>query len=101
MGTLYSFECPGCGYSAEVSGGRDVGMDTVVQTATCANCRELVDVVIGWWGKDGPSGAPNLDCRLWRCPICEGMALDPWSDERPCPQCALSMEQGNMTSMWD
>ena len=50
MGTTSRFTCDDCGYSASVSGGRDFGFMAVVQTTTCQDCRELVDVLIGHHG---------------------------------------------------
>ena len=47
MGTCYQFRCESCGYDAQVSGGRDIGMQAVVRTMFCRGCCELVDVLIG------------------------------------------------------
>jgi hypothetical protein len=47
MGTSYQYTCESCGYEAQVSGGRDIGMMAVVRTMFCRSCRELVDVLIG------------------------------------------------------
>ena len=47
MGTTFLFKCNECGYKAELSGGKDSGFVALVQTMTCHNCNELVDVLIG------------------------------------------------------
>jgi hypothetical protein len=64
MGTAYNFTCTECGYSAMVSGGRDVGMVAVVRTMTCNDCKEVVDVLIGRYGESGPIGDPDYDADL-------------------------------------
>ena len=101
MGTWFAFTCPGCGYRAEASGGRDIGMLAVVQTSTCGSCRELVDVVIGYYGQDGPTGDPEQDRELGRCPDCGSAAVIPWPERQPCPKCGNAMEQGGLIALWD
>jgi hypothetical protein len=101
MGALYEFTCAKCGYSANVSGGRDVGMDAVVRTMICEDCLDLVDVLIGRWGKDGPTGDPEYDKALGRCPACEGRRLEVWKKGRPCPGCSEAMAKGRDIMLWD
>lgn len=48
MGETFEFKCPYCGYRAEVSGGEDCDMIAVTETMICENCRELVDVEVGY-----------------------------------------------------
>ena len=45
MGRSYWFECPKCGYRAIVAGRADQGLDLVVQTILCRDCKQLCDVV--------------------------------------------------------
>jgi len=52
MGTHYLFGCSNCGYTAEVSGGKDCGFFATVRTMLCTDCRELVDVLIGIQGDE-------------------------------------------------
>lgn len=46
MGRTYQFECPKCEYRARVSGGPDRGVQVVVQTIHCQDCKALYDAVI-------------------------------------------------------
>lgn len=101
MGACYQFTCPGCGYSAEVSGGRGVGMDAVVQTMICQDCRALVDVLIGRHGRDGPTGDVDYDKHLGACPDCGGRHVVSWKQGEPCPKCSAKMKRGSMTTLWD
>ena len=101
MGTKFEFVCQQCGHSAEVSGGRDVGMVAVVQTMVCQDCKELVDVLIGKQGREGPTGDPDYDRNLGRCPRCEGVGLITWDDSRPCPRCDSEMIKGGTIALWD
>ena len=101
MGTLFAFTCPDCGHVAEASGGRDVGMIAVVETSICRSCHELVDVVIGFFGGEGPCGDAERDRALGRCPKCDGTAVYPWPPSRPCPKCGKTMKRGGLIAQWD
>jgi hypothetical protein len=98
MGSRFEFRCNACGYSAEVSGGQDAGFCVLVETIVCNDCEELVDAVIG--ERPGPEGAVRKVTP--RCPICGDSEVSPWeTGDRPCPKCGGSMEQGELTVMWD
>ena len=72
MGTAYLFEYRDCGYSAQVCGGKDSGMETTLQTSVCGDCRALVDVAVGAsWDEDHWVSAED-DPKLRRCPGCGG-----------------------------
>lgn len=102
MGSKFAFECPDCGYSAVVSGGRDFGMMAVVQTMVCQDCKHLVDVLIGRFGEEGPTGDPDYDAQLGRCPDCEGQDVHLWQSEHPCPKCGVGMTRNSDFHMlWD
>ena len=103
MGTKYDFTCQACSYTDHVSGGRDVGMIAVVRTMICGDCRELVDVLIGHQGKDGPTGDPAYDEDLGRCPQCGGRNTAEWTAPGPCPRCGEMMDRSEVgsISMWD
>jgi hypothetical protein len=112
MGTWFEFLCDGCGYQAEVSGGPDAGMRVSVQTMTCRDCAELVDVVTQVLGEG------TRDIAVGCCPICHGNhlaewtgitaaaspandQLDPGRDGRLCPKCATPMRRGELMTLWD
>ena len=101
MGCKYEVRCGGCGYRTEVAGGKDVGMMAVVQTMTCHDCKDLVDVLIGQYGEEGPIGDPEFDNKLRSCPRCDGKKVVPWDENRPCPRCSSHMIPGELTVMWD
>jgi len=52
MGALFYFKCEKCGYTAEVSGGKDSGFFISTETKMCSNCRRIVDTVIGPGGRN-------------------------------------------------
>ena len=99
MGDTYDFICGECGYSAQVSGGPDAGMIVSVETMTCTDCKELGDVITGWWRAD--QAEPEA---VGKCPNCQSEAVVSWSpDLRPCPKCGSRMEvdpHGTHT-LWD
>jgi len=102
MGAKYEFKCGGCGHRAEVSGGKDIGMMAVVQTMTCHDCKDLVDVLIGQYGEEGAADNHELNKRLGSCPQCEGTKVVPWDEARQCPRCASQMVPDELTiTMWD
>lgn len=101
MGSWIEFKCENCSYRAEVSGGKDYGMVAVVQTMICRTCSELVDVLIGQCGREGPSGDPDYDKNLGICPQCRGEDVAIWRESRPCPKCHGRMIEGQPTAHWD
>lgn len=103
MGAYFDFTCAGCGYTARVSGGRDVGMLAVIRTMTCDSCKTLVDVLIGQCGKEVPTGDPEYDKDLNLCPECRSRNVRPWPPrKRPCPKCGVKMAPNLETKLlWD
>jgi hypothetical protein len=101
MGTQYQYTCESCTYGARVSGGRDMGMLAVVRTMFCRGCSELVDVLIGQCGLDGPTGDRDYDKDLGICRECHGKDLVVWVDGAPCPRCDGRMVIGEDVLMWD
>ena len=101
MGTKYLFKCNTCDYTAELSGGKDVGMLAMVQTMTCENCNELVDVLIGRYGKEGKTEDAEFNKALGICPECKRSDVVQWDDEKPCPKCDGKMIRGEETMLWD
>ena len=43
---------------------------------SCRDCRELVNVLTGRQGEDGPTGNPGYDKDIGRCPRCEGREVE-------------------------
>jgi uncharacterized paraquat-inducible protein A len=103
MGTRYGFRCPECGYFATVSGGLDFGMVAVVRTMVCDDCKEVVDVLVGKYGEEGPTGDLRYDKDLKVCPNCHRRRVRPWSANRNCPRCAASMKLAHDSPkvLWD
>jgi len=97
MGAKYQLKCGSCGYRAEVCGGKDIGMTAVVETMTCHDCKDLVDVLIGQYGEEGGAENPELNARLGACPQCEGTKVVPWDGARPCPHCGAEMSPDETT----
>ncbi len=101
MGTAYRFECRACGYGAHVCGGRDSGMDIVLLTSICGDCRALVDVPVGRPWEEGLPPTGSVDPEMGRCPECKGVNHLPWPRSRPCPKCGAQMRKGDLVSLWD
>lgn len=106
VGTLYEFKCPACGYSAEVSGGDDVGMQSVTTTIVCKTCKKLMDVVISEdpWAvtldEPGLPLRPDFQPSI-RCKKSARHKVERWTLPGPCPKCGTLMEQGEMVALWD
>ena len=76
-------------------------MVAMVQTMTCRRCSKLVDVLIGRYGIEGPTGDALYDRDLGVCPRCRGTDVVPWKEPRPCPKCGAPMIEGKPTVLWD
>jgi len=104
--------CANCGYSADVSGGDDYGGTSYVRTMSCADCKKLVDVVVGTDSHD-----EERRRRIGRCPRCGGKErLTVWGHvlagcsgvgegeggvSGPCPRCEGEMRFGAAIGIWD
>lgn len=101
MGELHTFECPSCGYHAEVSGGKDRGFIAFTQTKVCQNCRQVVDVLTGKATKLSAAQAIIIPKAKQECPACKGHDLKAWKG-RLCPKCGGKMALGlGPICMWD
>ena len=112
MGTWYTFECPSCGYSAVVSGGRDWGMAAVVQTMVCSDCKDVVDVIIGEEGEVYPriqSDSKEQDLypakifpsdSFYVCPNCKNANMTNW-ENHTFPKCQEIMVKTDDEILWD
>jgi hypothetical protein len=74
VGRTYHFECPHCQYRARVSGGTDGGVNCVIQTIACRNCRELFDVFTRVRKRD--SGA-KAEAKMQRKMLPERLSIPP------------------------
>jgi hypothetical protein len=103
MGKKFEFRCRDCGYTTTVSGGLDYGMMAVVRTMACDDCEEIVDVLVGKYGQEGPTGDPGYDKNLNVCPNCHRRRVHPWSASRDCPKCGAPMKLSHDSPqvLWD
>lgn len=101
MGKAYSFECPSCGYRAEVCGGTDSGFSVTLRTSVCSDCNALVDVPIGGPKLFGNRPSKTDNPAVGRCPDCRGRNVTPWKRSRPCPKCHTRMKKSGTVIMWD
>ena len=91
MGRTFHFECPHCLYRAHISGGADSGLNCVIQTIFCHDCRELFDIFLRIRKREaidnGDTGKPAAPSRLLpvRSSIPPAMLL-----EQPWPEFSLS-----------
>jgi hypothetical protein len=96
MGCRYQFSCPACGYSAEVSGDDDAGMECCTTTIVCHDCKQLFDVQTGWSFPPEPRPAPKV-----RCPNSAQHTFTKWKAGDGCPRCGTTMENKDWTVLWD
>ena len=101
MGTSYLFKCHNCSYQANLSDGRDYGFVAVIETMTCSDCEEMVEVLIGAYGEEGKTGDPEMDEKLGLCPKCKSSKVTKWDERRSCPKCGGKMQKGGETMLWD
>ena len=100
MGALFKFECPSCGYSAEVSGGADRGFFAATQTISCKDCKRLYDVGVA--RIDGPDSSLDSNrLRVPQCPQSELHRVKEWKGPGPCPACGSRMAKQEATILWD
>ena len=95
MGTWYGYRCQECGYSADVSGGEDVGMSVQTQTGYCLACKKLVDYVTKIQDGDGDQQDVGI------CDDCKTPVKQKWYSGDPCPRCGGSFDETGKVTMWD
>ena len=112
MGESFTYECIKCDYSVMTSAGLDYGMLAVVETHICLNCRIIVDICVGEYGKvysreelDMHPEKNNPDMDYYKCPMCgDDSALVKWDKrKRPCPRCDGGMDRDpkGESLLWD
>lgn len=101
MGCTLNLTCPGCGYTAEVSGAPDCGFVSATETVHCLDCRELYDIVTSERAADD-NALPWVD-RPRRCPKRKSHRLEEWTLPGPCPRCAhpITQDDAQIASLWD
>jgi hypothetical protein len=112
VGYAARYECPACGYAAELMhrGGEQIE----VETFECRTCRELRDVIVVFdrysrWAEQFPGARePGKPRRWWRttlwCPAGsreEPHELEPRAPPGPCPRCGVEIPEGEPVRVWD
>ena len=87
MGSTYTYKCNACNYSANVSGGPDVGFVVKTQTGFCMTCNDLVDYVTEVWAGDGETEKGVV---IGACHTCKNAVTRQWNDGDQCPRCSES-----------
>jgi len=111
MGANYNFKCNKCGYKALTTGGHDFGMVAVTDTYICTDCKRIIDVTVGEYGKTFTKEEILIkkkndpDLHFFVCPACgSDKNLIKWDENiRPCPKCDGEMKKENKgpVLMWD
>ena len=126
MGATYIFDCEKCGYQAKVAGGLSEGLEVVVQTILCTECRQLHDAVVSvqvplleTLGEGAFDHAPEFAevakrlpytgaaDRQWKefhvaCPVDEEHPIRSWKLPDKCPRCDVFMERSAIPfQRWD
>lgn len=107
MGTLHSFTCSACSYSAEVSGGGDAGMMVCTSTIVCEDCKELYDITTCDVASFMSPTGKNMDGSdpkeyPFECPESGTHKIKEWKCGDPCPKCGGGeMVDGGVTILWD
>ena len=81
MAQLVTYKCGSCNYAELVSGKRDWVFRGPTMTVSCAACRSLSDLLIGFNDKVQP-----------RCPNCRSRRVKEWTGPGPCPRCPGLMQ---------
>jgi len=86
MGESSTYRCPNCGYSATVAGGRDCGFETVVETISSSDCRELYDAEAEEKARDVlmDDGRVRGNLTGIQCPVSEKHSFMRWRKPRSC-----------------
>lgn len=102
MGKRFEYRCPACLYTVVVCGKRDCGGFVWVETMHCTNCREIVDVAVGYTTRDcRRDGSKEL--AFGRCPRCGKKPKQAWVGPGACPKCedVLMEETWGFIELWD
>ena len=98
MGTLYKYTCCQCHYSANISGGEDLGFEIYTQTGFCTSCQTLVDYVTAL--RPGSSLDPEKT-DVGVCKNCNSEITLNWNEGDGCPLCGGEMCDRTFIMDWD
>ncbi|MGD9581581.1 MAG: hypothetical protein AB7V50_09430 [Vampirovibrionia bacterium] len=115
MGSKYQYNCSNCDYSVMCCGEESSGYIAVINSYTCHDCNEVVDVNIGLMME--VFDANNIESELkkyqftdtfkaeefYTCPECHGKNITVWSEsDFSCPKCHSKMQiDYENVMMWD
>lgn len=116
MGANINCRCPGCGYSADVTGCQSSGYHILVVTVSCQTCHTLSNAVVRRYraeeaaaenytaaveeyGAEACSGRIPPRCR-YAAPG-EEHVVSIWTAPGPCPRCGDTIPAGMATCLWD
>lgn len=97
MGELATYQCDKCNYSAQISGGPDMGMMVKTNTYVCQKCKEIVDVIT--------FNVDSEENNVGKCPSCHSTEqLEVWDNRKcPCPKCngKMKISPNGLSILWD
>ncbi|MCB1232334.1 MAG: hypothetical protein KDN19_18955 [Verrucomicrobiae bacterium] len=107
MGMIHTHTCTSCGYSEQVSGGPDSGIDIGTDTYACSACQLIQDRTT--WVEvrtdyGDYQGEPYIREPRIRCRKCQRKgAMKPWRSGDPCPRCGAPMpiDPKGINVLWD
>ena len=87
MGRTTDHTCTNCGYTANISGGRDAGMYSECVTVMCRRCKELSDATTR-----SENSLDDLPLPAPECTKCYSKHVSEWDDFKDsCPKCRSRM----------
>jgi Zn finger protein HypA/HybF involved in hydrogenase expression len=103
VGTTHRFVCETCSHAFDSSDGEDSGFLACVQSMTCADCEDVVDVITGTTPAVPAEVEVELRRRVGRCPLCDAADLIEWDSSKPCPKCGgrVAVDPEGPTTLWD
>ena len=97
MGHTYRYCCGSCGYTAEISGGPDIGFVVKTQSGYCESCGELIDFVTEIWS---PGSGLDDELTMGACPTCDQLIERQWNHGDPCPKCQGTFHEREWVGQW-
>ncbi len=106
MGTVFKYDCTKCSYTVQSPGELSYGYLAVIRPFICKDCKEVVDVTVGYTGEILPiemmdeHQKESAHC----CPECLGTNITVWYPRyRKCPKCGGYMKRDKNAPpiLWD